>query len=304
MPATGINDLLGVGIALITALAWATSTIIIKMIVAKIDIFTLNTIRLWVGSLLLLMIIGISGRAGALINTPLVPFLLVASSGVIAMAVGDTLYMKSLSLIDASKAFTIAQCSFPIMATIVAVVVLGEAFTWLTAAGAVLVVCGIYLIAAKDKRTPDLIPTQTGAPHGVAFALAAATAWTAATISIKIGTVAMDAIVAAGIRIPVAATVLTLLMCSRRQGTVIRPPKHEPRTLAMVVVAGVLTYGVAAVGYVTAIQMIGAAKTVLVTTTAPILVLPFSIIFLKERPGGTTVAGVLSCIVGICCVAL
>ena len=176
MPATGINDLLGVGIALITALAWATSTIIIKMIVAKIDIFTLNTIRLWVGSLLLLMIIGISGRAGALINTPLVPFLLVASSGVIAMAVGDTLYMKSLSLIDASKAFTIAQCSFPIMATIVAVVVLGEAFTWLTAAGAVLVVCGIYLIAAKDKRTPDPIPTQTGGPHGVAFALAAATA--------------------------------------------------------------------------------------------------------------------------------
>ncbi|WP_161807177.1 EamA family transporter [Desulfatitalea tepidiphila] len=64
------------------------------------------------------------------------------------------------------------------------------------------------------------------------------------------------------------------------------------------------SYGGAAVGYVTAIQMIGAAKTVLVTTTAPILVLPFWIIFLKERPGDTTVAGVLSCIVGICCVAL
>jgi len=82
------------------------------------------------------------------------------------------------------------------------------------------------------------------------------------------------------------------------------PPKYGFKILAMVVAAGVLTYGVAAVGYVTAIQMIGAAKTVLVTTTAPILVLPFSILFLKERPGGTTVAGVLSCIVGICCVAL
>ena len=299
-----MNDLWGVGIALITALAWAFSTIMIKMIVAKIDIFTLNTIRLWVGSVLLLMIIGFSGRTGSLIDTPLVPFLLVASSGVIAMAVGDTLYMKSLSLIDASKAFTIAQCSFPIMATIVAVVVLGEAFTWLTAAGAVLVVCGIYLIAARNKSALDPSLLQKGASHGVAFALAAATAWTAATLSIKIGTVSMDAIVAAGIRIPVAATVLTLLMCGRRRGALSMSSKYGYKTLAMVVAAGVLTYGVAAVGYVTAIQMIGAAKTVLVTTTAPILVLPFSIIFLKERPGGTTVAGVLSCIVGICCVAL
>lgn len=93
-------------------------------------------------------------------------------------------------------------------------------------------------------------------------------------------------------------------MCSRRQGALLVPPKYGFKILAMVVAAGVLTYGVAAVGYVTAIQMIGAAKTVLVTTTAPILVLPFSILFLKERPGGTTVAGVLSCIVGICCVAL
>jgi drug/metabolite transporter, DME family len=64
-------------------------------------------------------------------------------------------------------------------------------------------------------------------------------------------------------------------------------------------VAGILTYAVAAVAYVSAIQSIGAARTVLITTSSPILVLPFSILLLKERPGPTAMAGIFSCVLGI-----
>jgi drug/metabolite transporter (DMT)-like permease len=63
--------------------------------------------------------------------------------------------------------------------------------------------------------------------------------------------------------------------------------------------AGILTYGVAAVGYVAAIQMIGAGKTVLLTTTAPLFVLPFSIFILKEKPTYYTIAGIVLCVGGI-----
>ena len=301
---TSVSDLFGVTVALMTALAWAASTIILKMLVARIDVFTLNSIRLWVGSLVLVTIIVASGRGSEYLHTPLAPFLLVAASGVMAMAVGDTFFIKSLSLIDASKAFSIAQCSFPILATIVAVLFLGEAFTWLTAIGAVLVVYGIYLIAAKDKRAPDLSPPKATAAQGLIFALTAAGAWTAATVSLKIGTLEMDAIVAAGIRIPIAATLLTLLVISRRQISAFRLRIYGTRNIALMAAAGLLTYGVAAVGYVTAMQLIGAARTVLITTTAPVFVLPFSILLLKERPGGYTIAGVLICVAGVVFVAL
>lgn len=287
-----------------TALAWATSTIILKMLVARIDVFTLNSIRLWVGSLVLVTIIVASGRGTDYLHTPLAPFLLVAASGVMAMAVGDTFYIKSLSLIDASKAFSIAQCSFPIMASFVAVLFLGEAFTWMTAIGAAMVVYGIYLIAAKGKRAPDLSPPQPAAARGVAMALTAATAWTAATASLKIGTLEMDAFVAAGIRIPIAASLLTLLVICRGQAGAFRLRIYGTRNIAMMAAAGMLTYGVAAVGYVTAMQMIGAARTVLITTTAPVFVLPFSILLLKEKPGGYTIAGVLICVAGVVFVAL
>jgi len=298
------SELLGVIVALMTALAWATSTIILKMLVARIDVFTLNSIRLWVGSLVLITIIVASGRGLDYIHTPLAPFLLVAASGVMAMAVGDTFYIKSLSLIDASKAFSIAQCSFPIMAGFVAVLFLGEAFTWLTAIGAVLVVYGIYLIAAKDKRAPGLAPPQPTAARGVAMALTAATAWTAATASLKIGTLEMDAFVAAGIRIPIAASLLTLLVICRGQAGAFRLRIYGTRNIALMAAAGLLTYGVAAVGYVTALQLIGAARTVLITTTAPVFVLPLSILLLKEKPGSHTIAGVLTCVAGVVFVAL
>lgn len=286
-----------------TALAWATSTIILKTVVARIDVFTLSTIRLWVGSLVLIMIIVVSGRGPAMALTPLMPLLLVAVSGIMAMAIGDTSFIKSLSLIDASKAFSIAQCSFPIMATIVAVTFLGEGFTWLIGLGAVLVVLGIYLIAAKDKRAPDLLPTSEAMPQGVLLALAAASAWTAATAFLKIGTLEMDPFVAAGIRIPIAATLMTLYTFGWRDGSVAKLRKYGPRSVALVAAAGLLTYGVAAVGYVTAIQMIGAARTVLITTTAPVFVLPFSILLLNERPSGHTLAGMLFCVAGVVCVA-
>ena len=130
--------MLGASIALLTALAWAGSSIILKLLTAKIDTLSLNTLRLWVGSLLLLAIIPLSGRGGDLVHTPLRPMIYVIASGVIAMAVGDTIYIKSLSILDASIAFPIAQCSFPVLTVIVAVLLLGESFTWITAAGAVL----------------------------------------------------------------------------------------------------------------------------------------------------------------------
>ncbi len=303
MPETNTNDLIGVLVALMTALAWATSTIILKTVVAGIDAFTLGTVRLWVGSLVLIMIIVVSGRGPAMALTPLTPLLLVAVSGIMAMAIGDTSFIKSLSLIDASKAFSIAQCSFPIMATIVAVTFLGEVFTWLIGLGAVLVVLGVYLIATKDKRAPDLLPTSEAMPQGVLLALVAASAWTAATAFLKIGTLEMDPFVAAGIRTPIAATLMTLYTFGWRDGSAAKLGKYGPRSLALVAAAGLLTYGVAAVGYVTAIQMIGAARTVLITTTAPVFVLPFAILLLNERPSGHAIAGILFCVAGVVCVS-
>ena len=294
--------MLGAGIAIITALAWAGSSIILKSLTTRIDTLSLNTLRLWVGSLILLAFIPLSGRGADFIHTPFLPLVYVIASGIIAMAIGDSIYIKSLSLLDASIAFPIAQCSFPVLTVLVAVFFLGETFTWSTGAGAGLVVLGIYLIAAAGKRA-KIPPVQgTVTWKGVICALTAAAAWTAAVATLKIGVVGMDAFVAAGIRIPASAIVLSALaVCRRKKGT-LQLREYGLRAIGLAAAAGILTYGVAAVGYVTAIQLIGAGRTVLLTTTAPLFVLPFSILILKETPTRYTIAGTFVCVAGICLV--
>ena len=110
----------------------------------------------------------------------------------------------------------------------------------------------------------------------------------------------MDTFVAAAIRIPISAIALTGLVLSRRRedGT-LQFRKYGRRNVFLAAGTGILTYGVAAVGYVTAMQLIGAGRTVLITAIAPILILPFSILILREKLNRYGVFGILTCVAGV-----
>lgn len=294
--------MLGAGIALLTALAWAGSSTITKLLTAKIDTLSLNTIRMWVGSLILLIIIFLFDKEGELMNTPLPSLVYVMFSGIAAMAIGDTLYIKSLSMLDASIAFPVAQCSFVVLTLLVSVLFLGESFTWITVPGAFLVILGICMIAVPERRIKIYPSQQKITGRGIILILVAAVAWAAATIMLKIGATGMDPFVAAGIRISASAIALSFVAFLRRNKGTLQFREYGLKSLALTATTGVLVYGVAAVGYVTAIQLIGAGKTALLTTTAPLFMLPFSIIFLKERPTRFTIIGIFVSVGGICLV--
>jgi len=258
--------------------------------------------RLWVGSTILLIIIFLSGRGDELIHTPFAPLMYVVASGIIAMVIGDSLYIKGLSLLDASIAFPLAQGAFPLLSVLVAVFLLGEPFTWTNGAGAFLVVSGIYPIAVAGNHIPSAQKGFRG--KGVIFVMGAATAWTCSVVTLKIGVEGMDPFVAGGIRIPASAIVITSLALSRRKKGTLQLSKYGLRTFAFAGASGALTYGVAAVGYVIALQLIGAAKTILLTTVAPLFLLTFSIFILKEKPTRKTIAGIFVCVAGIFLVVL
>lgn len=140
---------------------------------------------------------------------------------------------------------------------------------------------------------------------GTILALVAAVAWTLGAIALKLGVANMDTFVAAAIRIPVSALAVTgLVLTRRRRNKAMQFQKYGRHSVALAACAGILAYGVAAVGYVTAMQMIGVGKTVLITTMAPILILPLSSLFLREKLGQKGVFGVLTCVVGVYLVAL
>jgi DME family drug/metabolite transporter len=296
--------MLGVAIALLTALSWAGSSTILKFLTARIDTLSLNALRLWTGSIILLSYIFLSGRGDLYVATKLTPLLMVMASGIISLALGDSIYIKSLSFIDVSRAFPIGHCTFPVMTMIVAILFLGEPFAWFNVIGAALVILGIYLVAGFGRR--GRTSASAGAEvKGAIFALTAAVAWTLGAVVLKLGATNMDTFVAAAIRIPVAALVLTGLLLSRSQrNESLQFRRYGRRNVALAACAGILSYGLAAVGYITAMQLIGAGKTVLITTMAPILILPLSILFLKEKLTLYSVLGVSICVPGIYLVAL
>jgi|TARA_B100000315_G_scaffold21266_1_gene18631 drug/metabolite transporter (DMT)-like permease len=58
--------LIGVAMALLASLGWAGSSIVVKHLAGKVDTLSINTIRLWIGSSLLLGFIVSTGRFGDL----------------------------------------------------------------------------------------------------------------------------------------------------------------------------------------------------------------------------------------------
>lgn len=291
--------LLGAGIALLTSLSWALSSIIIKPLTSRIPTLFINTFRMWLGSTLLLSFILISGKYTAIPDIPLPSLIYVIVSGVLAMAIGDTSYIKSLSMLDASIAFPIAQCAFVLLAGLAAILWLNEPYTWITVAGAILVMLGIYLVASEGNGKAGTLHNKTVNVKGVFVALFAAVIWASSTITLKIGAQGIDPFVVAAIRISCSAVVLTGLSAIRGNKAVFQLKQYGAKSLLLICVAGMLTYGVAAVGYVSAIQMIGAAKTVLLTTSAPLFALFFSILFLKERPTRSTIVGIIASVGGV-----
>lgn len=296
--------LLGAGVALLTSMAWAVSSIILKSLTAKIDSLSINTIRMMFGSVLLLAIVTLTGKTPDIAAIPPLPLAYVIASGILAMAIGDTIYIKSLSMLDASIAFPVSQCAFVVIASLAAILLLDEPYTWITAAGAVLVMFGIYLIASGQNINTKADSVAQISKLGIAIALLAAVVWTGSTIALKIGAAGIDPFVVAAIRISVSAMVLTGFALPRQKIGIRRLKSYGIKSLVLIMTAGLLTYGIAAVGYVSAIQMIGAGKTVLLTTSAPLFALPFSILILKEKPTRSTLIGTGASIVGVCLVVV
>ena len=296
--------MMGAVYALTAALVWAGSSAILKSLTTRIDTLSLNMLRLSVASLLLLAVISLSGRGTEFINTPLMPLVYLIISGVIALAIGDTIFIKSLSYLNVSQALPIAQCSNPVFTMFLAASLLGESFTWVTGLGAFFVLLGIYLITST-RITPGTNSTPKRiSGKGIILALIAGAAWSIAAVTLKLGVIDMDPLVAAAIRMSSATIVLLPFALSQRKRGALQLRKYGSRSLALALTSGLIDYGVGMVFFIIAIQLIGAGKTVVLAATSPLFLLPFSVFILKEKLTWLTLIGIFAGIAGICLVTI
>jgi len=295
------GGLSGEFIALLSALLWSVSCVLMALGTKRLHVLPLNLVRCIVSSSFFLAMLPFFGGLEALLAVPPSAWLWLVISVLVLLVVGDTLYFRSLDLAGVSWAMPVAGIN-PLWAILLATLFLDEPLTWGLLAGALLVVAGVTLLSRPGVHSSNGRAIEPAARRkGLLLALLVSLLWAAGQVVLKPATAGMHSVVANSIRQPMA--MLILLAINLRTGHW-RELRHlDRRSWAMILMASLVGTGLGTLFFVMAIQDIGAGRTAVITSTSPLMAIPFSMFWLRERPTRWTMAGTFFTTVGIVLVA-
>ncbi len=285
----------------------------------------LSALRLGFGALLMPFVLWASGQAGDIADAPGWTLAQVILSGFIGYGIGDTFYILALKRVGMQRTFPVTMALFIAMTVVGGVVLLDEPFAWGLPAGAVLIGAGIYLIVIpgagavgeavqvpiSEPGAAALAPLPTGSAHvgggidmmGYGLLLLVGVLWAAATLWLAAAKGDLGAVAAGAIRTPAGAVALLGFALAIQPHELKRPFLNRNHILA-IVAAGIVGTAFGSLMYVYAVVTAGAAKTAVLSATSPLLALPLSIVFLKERFTRRIGVGTVLCVAGIVLVVL
>ncbi len=250
--------------ALAAAVIWAYASIMYRDFMVDLGVVRLNVLRMIYASLALLvpsLVLGIESAAAY-----------GAVSGVLSLALGDSLYLRGIKAAGVSTALPAAY-SYIVMEQFVAIP-LGEPLkpAFLAAAGLVLI--GVYLLAGRGGGG------RGGSKSiGVSYSLAAAVAWSIGYAAIRVaGMHGLNPVSTAFTRVAAALPVLAIAGGGGVGGAV-RATWRTPLPLI-----AVLDLGVGSALFAYSSVAVGLAPTVIATGTAPLAAQLFSRAMGRERP--------------------
>ncbi len=288
--------MIGVLLGLSTAWVWGTTSLLVKVMAARVGSLSFNAFRMAVSSLFILALLPFYGGLDALGQLSPVSMLALAFSAIIGIGVGDTLYFWSIGRIGASRALPISGI-YPLFAWVVAVPLLGEPVTGSALLGTAIVLVGVYLLAPAAE--PDPAQPAHLDRAGVLAAITAAILWGIGTAALKFGLQdGVNAIAVSAFRLPVSAIVLLGVLRYREGSQAWRgfDRQNFPRFLALALYSTALGEGVL---WVLAVDHAGAARAALLNTTSPLFVVPLAILFLHERVTVRIALGAICSVIGI-----
>ncbi len=297
---------MGAAAALASSLTWALTSVLLTSQAGRVSPLVMSAIRSGTASLLLFGLLIATWGFAQYDEMTIVTGLSMAGSGIMGQALGDTLYINALGRLGVNRSFPITNSAYPFLTFMLAVLILDEDIRWTTPIGGALIVAGITWIVIEQRRADALADVRTDVMRGVMFALAAAFAWSLATIWLRGQQGNLDTIGAAALRVPAAsAAVLATIALTSRSPSIraaSRPMSRE--SVAVIAAAGILGTGVGSVLFIYAVESIGAAKTAFLTTSAPLFALPMGVLFLSERLTPRELLGTVLSIAGIWLVLL
>lgn len=289
--------MLGELAALGAALSWAVGGLIVKPVAMKFETFSLNALRTaaaWPAVLVFLVLTGKTAEIGT-VNANSAAYII--GSGIVGVGIGTTVYLKALSLEDISKVYPVTFSCWLLSTAFIAAIFLREAVTWLIILGAFVIILGMFLLVVSPGSKKQRTVAGSTNVRGIILALAAGLCWATGTTILKLGLASTGAVVANLIRLPPIVLLLSMLaLLTSGTGCF---SKFHVKDLGWVGMAGVMDQAVAAVLFFISIQLAGVAKATILSSTSPLFVAGFAVLFLKEKVTLRTFLGTLCCVAGI-----
>lgn len=305
--------------ALLAAMTWSATSVALTSLGARTAPAVLSALRLCAATLILPFILLASGQFSDLQDASTRTLLEVMASGVVGYGLGDTIYIFALQRIGMQRTFPITMALFISMTVLGGVVLLDEPFSWALPAGAALVGVGIYFVvipATGSAPQPlPVVPANEAAAavfadlpgprvfarptlSGHVLLVLVGLFWTIATLWLAAAKGHLHAIAAGSIRAPAGAGALLAfaLVVQRPQ---LAAPFRNRGQIAAIAAAGLIGTAFGSLLYVYSVTELGAARAAVFSSTSPLMALPLSIIFLKERMTRRIGVGTVLCVAGV-----
>ena len=284
----------GVLAALAGALCWTLASSLWRRLPTALSASQLNLLKNGLALLSLLPFFGASALA-ALWSDPWAFWLLVAS-GVLGIAIGDSLFFAALRRIGTRRTLTL-DAGGPAVTALLGMAALAERPSLLQWLGIALITAALALVAGRDAGAPRARDWGLG----VALALGALACGSGGAVLARaaLRSGAIEPVHAAGLRLLAAALVLLPLLPSllqRRQGPL---PRRRRWPLGLLATLLGTTAGIAL--QQTALQQLPGALAVSLLATAPVMALPLASLE-GDRPGWRGALAALMGLAGVSCV--
>ena len=284
-------------VALLSAFLWAMASVLLTVGARRIHVLPMNLIRCVISTTFFWALLPFYGGLDALAAIPAAawPWLVLSVLGL--LVVGDTLYFRSMDLAGVSWAMPVASVN-PLWAVLLAAAFLGEPLSWTLVLGAGLVIAGVVLVSRSTMpEVVDRVVDPENRRRGILLALLVSVLWAVGQVALKPATAGMHSVVANSVRQPLGMLILLGLTLWKGRWRALR--KLDRRSWAVIGIASLVGTGAGSLFFVWAIQLAGAGRTAVLTSTAPLLAIPFSMLWLRERPTRWTLAGTLLTTTGI-----
>lgn len=287
-----LNVGIGGSAALLSAAAWALSAVLFKLISDKVSPQGLAFVKSLVGVILLGALVSFS----ALGAVPQENLLFLGLSGLIGIALGDTLFFFALSRLGPKDVLLLGTLG-PVFTVLLAVVFLGERPSPHAWAGMALTLGGIYwaMSGGAGRATECGRDLAAGVKYGALSALCNSTG----IILAKFGVSSVSALEATFVRLLWGAAGLLAAALYTRSLQDCLTPFGERRTAAIMMAAVITAVFGGFWLFMFALKYTDASLAAVLGETAPLFALPLSFLILKKKISARNAAGALVAVAGV-----